>query len=103
MSHSSERTVGSHARQIAEDAADAIVEKYLDGQKRHGGELWKKPTIDEAIAEAVDQFTYLHVLREQLARAVFLLDTAIDRYALPAEVVAARNVLRHGNEEGVAP
>lgn len=102
MTHSSERTVGSHARQIAEDAADAIVEKYLDGQKRHGGELWRKSTIDEAISEAVDQFTYLHVLREQLIRAVSLLDSAIDRYTVPAEVVAARNLLRHGNEDGVS-
>lgn len=95
-----ERTVVSHAREIAQHASDAIVSKYIEGQRIHGGQLWRKPVLHEAIAEAVDMFTYLHVLADQAGHALRLLDEYAERCTLPPEIAGARNLLRYGNVEG---
>lgn len=66
------RTPASHARDVANEARNLILDKYLKGQREHGGELWRKRgIIDMAIEEAVDQIVYLLTLRDQLAAAGF--------------------------------
>lgn len=41
--------------------------KYVDGQRRHGGDLHLKPgMLAHAIDEATDQPVYLHTLAEQM-------------------------------------
>lgn len=46
----------------------AFREKYRDGQARHQGEVWQKPSmLKNAVDEALDQVCYLDVLNEQIA------------------------------------
>lgn len=60
-------TPEQHAERVASEAHSLIVEKYVRGQREHGGELWRKQgIIDMAIDEAVDQVIYLLTLRDQL-------------------------------------
>ena len=40
--------------------------RYRAGQREHGGHLWKKPVLNEALAEATDLLVYLHTLRQQI-------------------------------------
>jgi hypothetical protein len=43
------------------------TEKYIKGQKEHGGDLWRKiGLIDMAIDEAIDQVVYLITLKGQI-------------------------------------
>jgi hypothetical protein len=59
----------AHAMQIASAAHDRILIKYAKGQAAHGGCLWDKTAlelVDEALAETVDQFTYLLTLRDKM-------------------------------------
>lgn len=92
----------AQADRIASAAARAIRVKYIDGQIEHGGDLFRKPVLREALAEVTDLFSYLHVLEHQHAAALALLDQALDCANLPPEIRAARNLLRHGNVEGEA-
>jgi hypothetical protein len=88
------------ADQIADAAAAKIRVKFVAGQVEHGGNLFRKPVLHEAIAEAVDMFTYLHVLADQAGHALRLLDEYAERCTLPPEIAGARNLLRYGNVEG---
>lgn len=90
----------SQADQIASEAARRIRVKFVAGQAEHGGNLFRKRVLHEAIDEAVDMFTYLHVLADQAGKALSLLDTYANRCTLPPEIARARNILRFGNPEG---
>lgn len=98
--HAASELAVRQADQIADAAAAQIRVKFIAGQIEHGGDLYRKPVLHEAIAEAVDMFTYLHVLATQAGHALRLLDNYADRCSLPPEVAAARNLLRFGNVEG---
>lgn len=64
----------THAAGIANRAKRMILDKYMAGQREHGGELWRKQgIIDMAIDEAVDQIIYLLTLRDQIAAAGIVL------------------------------
>lgn len=48
----------------------ANTEKYLKGQREHGGNLWEKDLdsmIHAAKEEVVDQWNYLNVIEEKVA------------------------------------
>ena len=93
--------VTRQADEIAESSAARIRTKYVRGQLEHGGNLFEKPVLHEAIHEAVDLFTYLYVLERQHRDAIRLLEDWIDQHdQAPSEIVAARNLLATGNIEG---
>jgi hypothetical protein len=63
---------------------DALM-KYMDGQKEHGGDLWRKPgLVAEAYKEAVDLIVYLDTVREQHERMKFLAKAALEKDDLSA-------------------
>lgn len=67
--HSMEARHEAHLANIQAEAIARISDKYRRGQVEHGGDLWKKGSIeliDDAIDEAVDQFVYLLTVRAQL-------------------------------------
>lgn len=56
-----------HAAQVATRAANAIEDKYLKGQREHGGNIRVKAgMLGHAEDESRDLVVYLDVLREQL-------------------------------------
>jgi hypothetical protein len=58
-----------HLRNIKADFDAAVDRKYRAGAAEHGGNLWDKSPLqlcEEAIAEAIDQVTFLLTLRNQL-------------------------------------
>ena len=57
----------AHVERIIEDFAEAVYKKYAAGQKEHGGDLWLKPIVPQAIMEeALDMVVYASTLLEQL-------------------------------------
>ena len=68
-----------HRASIRRRAGRLIDEKYIKGQKEHGGRLWTKPgLIDMAIDEAVDQVIYLLTLKDQIENPEIVDHTARD-------------------------
>ncbi len=58
-----------HLKTIIRVAGELLDAKYRAGQVRHGGNLFDLTAlqlVDEAIMEAVDQWTYLITLRDKL-------------------------------------
>ena len=58
-----------HLNDIQNEALQRINEKYMKGQKEHGGNLWEVPPqeiLEEAINEAIDQIVYLLTLKQCL-------------------------------------
>lgn len=59
-----------HLSRVQNEFLVRCKKKYEVGAKEHGGNLWEKGPLwilDQAIDEAIDQFVYLHTLKEQLA------------------------------------
>lgn len=59
----------NHLAALNKDHAKFMTSKYLAGVEEHGGHLrdWTPlQLIDEALNECIDQFVYLHTLREKL-------------------------------------
>lgn len=62
-----------HLQRIKAEVARKLDAKYRRGQKHHGEFLPDKPLleiIDEAIGEAIDQFTYLQTMRDLVVRLI---------------------------------
>jgi len=56
-----------HVKRIITKFSSLIDGKYRNGQREHGGDLWKKDgLLDMAIEEVVDLSTYLLTLKESL-------------------------------------
>jgi len=58
-----------HLNSLVEAFTEALIAKYEAGAREHGGNLWDMSNdrlLDEAIAENLDQFTYLATLRQKL-------------------------------------
>ncbi|MGH9450213.1 MAG: hypothetical protein ACRD1C_12535 [Terriglobales bacterium] len=63
------REQAKHIQQIQRDFNLEVSPKYARGADSHGGNLWSLTPlelVDEAMAEALDQYVYLHTLREAL-------------------------------------
>src|SRR5882757_9582019 len=58
--------LSEHRELVADRARQDIVVKYIQGQKEHGGELWKKGLLTllapQMRAEAIDQVVYTDVV-----------------------------------------
>ena len=55
-----------HCNSIAEITATSVRMKYEDGQKEHGGDLWKKPLRREIEFELLDLICYWQTMDTQL-------------------------------------
>ena len=97
----------SHREHVVDEIGEYINEKYLKGQKAHGGHLWRKNLTPHAIEEAADLCVYLFTKREQEVKVCNLLREALEDILNNDEDVAfdkiqnARNILTIGNPEGI--
>ena len=57
-----------HLRYVVREAGRRIREKYIRGQKEHGGDLWTRDLLEEAINEGIDLLVYLLTLKERRYR-----------------------------------
>lgn len=93
----------SNGTLVWNEARDRGLDKWKAGEREHGGDLYRKPTLEEAIDEAIDLIPYLMVHRGHVNRALMYLK-GIDLRAVPPAVgdsiVAAVNLLELGNAEG---
>jgi hypothetical protein len=89
------------AEAIWNEARSRGLAKWRKGQLEHGGDLTRKPVLEEAIAEAVDQMAYLLVLKRQVTFARLLLADALATGSRDS-VQQAANLLEFGNPEGAA-
>lgn len=58
-----------HVEAIGKEFCNSLADKYIKGQREHGGNLYDKSIdylLTEAINECIDQFTYLTTLRERI-------------------------------------
>lgn len=90
---------------IANEARELLLAKWEKGHREHGGDLFRKPVLHEAIEEAVDQIAYLLVERRQKARVAVLLAEALELAgdlppAVHDRIRAAFNLVTFGNAEG---
>jgi len=101
-----------HAEYVASLAKTKIYNKYLVGQKLHGGFLDRKATAGMALEEALDQVVYLithldHLKEiEELAMEIAYQSqegSIVDqRYQIVNKCAGSIiNILRIGNPEGV--
>ena len=59
----------THAETIGQDFAKEQYSKYLAGAEQHGGDihdLTALQLVEMALEEAIDQYVYIHTLREKL-------------------------------------
>lgn len=59
----------THLANLKARFTQQLDRKYRQGQLQHGGNLWDmtpERLLDEAIQEAIDQYTYLMTLKENL-------------------------------------
>lgn len=60
-----------HVELIGREFCKLMADKYIKGQKEHGGNLWDKSDgelLDNAIDEAIDQVVYLLTIRARWPR-----------------------------------
>jgi hypothetical protein len=86
------------AEMIWGEARTLGVAKWNRGQVEHGGDLTRKPVLDEAVNEALDQVSYLLVLRRQVVMAKLLLSDALSTGDM-GSVRSALHLLQFGNAE----
>lgn len=58
--------------------------RYRAGQAQHGGKLWSKPVLCEALAEATDLMVYLHTLQQQIEVVRALASIGVDDSSIVA-------------------
>ena len=83
----------SHREHVVDEIGEYINEKYLKGQKAHGGHLWRKNLTPHAIEEAADLCVYLFTKREQEALSSMLLQRClIDMERIKKEELSIHNI-----------
>lgn len=107
------RTSDNHGVEITKDFSDAYIEKYKKGQAEHGGQFWRKPTLNFMAEEIMDMWAYYHVHQEHVQQIKKL---AFDGIAIAVgdsellvplgdnkqkdALLKIYNILEYGNEEG---
>ena len=98
-------TSKEHAAYIADRAREEIFNKYMRGDERHGGRLWRKPCLAHAREEAQDQMVYLIALADQIGEAIALAEDItgyfIGDHPVKRMAQSIINTLTIGNPEGV--
>ena len=94
-----------HGLAVADIVAQSIQKKYADGDKEHGGRLWRKKTLSNAWEEALDQAIYLctylvwqHPTLVSELRSVVESDSLADAHH---HAQRALNMAEMGNVDGI--
>lgn len=66
----------AHLKSIIQRFEIDASAKYINGQRQHGGNLWDRDTMSDAMQEALDLVTYLYTTRDKIAHAICLIETA---------------------------
>lgn len=93
----------SNGTLVWNEARDRGLAKWQRGALEHGGDLYRKATLEEAIDEALDLIPYLMVHRGHVNIALVHLKSIDLRDLPPAAgdaILAAINLLEFGNAEG---
>ena len=88
----------SNGTLVWNEARDRGLEKWQRGQLEHGGDLYRKPTLDEAIDEAIDLIPYLLIHRSHVRIAILHLK-AIDLRTLPPAAERRLCELARGSDD----
>jgi hypothetical protein len=67
----------SHLQSILDKVRSGIDFKYRKGQQEHGGNLWDRDVIQDAIDESIDQITYAYTIDYKRRQAISLIENAI--------------------------
>lgn len=59
-----------HLNNIVNRVIVDIQTKYVKGQNEHGGNLWDRDVIIDAIQESIDQLTYVYTIDFKRRQAV---------------------------------
>ena len=89
----------SEAALIWDELKERGVVKWDAGAAEHGGELSRKPCLEELIPELIDFAHYLLTHRNQVAKAKLYLRECISTGSRDA-AIAALNILETGNADG---
>lgn len=97
------QTPEEHMEVLMDTFRAAWEEKYMKGQREHGGRLWRKRTTDFLVEEVLDFVSYVGVLAPQLKRVEEILYEGQNGSANNAfdAIGRALNILKYGNEDGV--
>lgn len=95
------RNANNHIDQIAADTIHAVEDKYLAGQKEHGGKLWRKPVVDFMGEEVTDMIVYFHVLKHQHHKMKQIAAHGLNGGDAAKALKEVFNILSMGNAEGV--
>lgn len=91
-----------HVALVLDTLSDELPTKYMQGQREHGGNLWRKPVLDFMGEEVLDMVVYYDVLRRQNDLLKQLCREGMagssDSYQALQSIY---NVLTVGNPEGV--
>ena len=60
----------NHLGSITQGFVDAMSRKYRQGQAEHGGNLWERNCLEDAMPEALDLVAYLHTAIDNQRKAV---------------------------------
>lgn len=99
MYDNKELTGEKHAAYIADAARKVVYDKYMAGQREHGGKLWRKVITPHILEEAIDQLVYTLTLRDQLEAAEARLGLAISTRDW-SRVEQVHKILAVGNPDG---
>lgn len=91
----------SHLNRILKATLSDTAEKYIKGNKEHGGHLFEKPCMRLILQENIDQNTYIRTAIEQHEKAISMLKEIIKGVPQTNDIVKVINLLECGNVEGV--
>ena len=74
----------NHLANIKAKVEADLDSRYRAGASQHGGELWKKPVLSEALAEVTDLLVYLHTLQQQMEVIRALASIGVDDQSIVA-------------------
>ena len=66
----------AHLQSLKDRFSRDLDNKYRTGQKEHGGNLWDRDTMTDAIQEGIDMVTYLYTTRDKIAMCINKIETA---------------------------
>lgn len=92
-----------HANQISEWIGKETMEKYMRGQREHGGNLAKKNVLGHLTEELVDAIVYMAVLDEQMATIRWIANEGyLNTHEDNSEdaFLAIYRICEYGNEKG---
>lgn len=66
-----------HLESLEEKFSELLYSKYTKGQAEHGGNLWDRDCLEDAIPEVVDLATYLLTEQQKKIEVISLVESVI--------------------------